>query len=50
MEVIKKNEGKKLFMPLRSALTGQIHGPEMANLLPLMGIETARKRLQQCII
>lgn len=38
-------KGKKLFMPLRAALTGATHGPEMANLLSLMGIERARMRL-----
>ncbi len=39
-------KGKNLFMPLRAALTGELHGPELANLLPLMGLERARQRLQ----
>lgn len=39
-------QGKNLFMPLRAALTGEVHGPEMANLLPLIGLERARRRLQ----
>lgn len=30
-------KGKDLFMPLRKALTGQAHGPEMAEVLPLLG-------------
>jgi glutamyl-tRNA synthetase len=38
--------GKKLFMPLRLALTGEAHGPEMAPLLPLMGRARVAKRLQ----
>lgn len=38
-------KGKDLFMPLRKALTGQDHGPEMKKLLPLIGPERARKRL-----
>lgn len=38
--------GKKLFMPLREALTGESHGPEMKYLLPLMGYEKAKKRLE----
>ncbi|MEO1243169.1 MAG: glutamate--tRNA ligase [Pseudomonadota bacterium] len=38
-------KGKKLFMPLRLALTGQARGPEMAVLLPLIGTEKARARL-----
>ncbi|MBZ4022319.1 glutamate--tRNA ligase [Rhodobacter sp. TJ_12] len=29
-------KGKGLFMPLRKALTGQGHGPEMADLMPLL--------------
>lgn len=29
-------KGRGLFMPLRRALTGQAHGPEMADLLPLL--------------
>lgn len=38
-------KGKALFMPLRLALTGQDHGPEMKKLLPLIGPERAQKRL-----
>ena len=39
-------KGKKLFMPLRLALTGKPHGPEMATLFPLIGAEKARARLK----
>ncbi|MEX6632113.1 glutamate--tRNA ligase [Hyphococcus lacteus] len=39
-------KGKKLFMPLRLALTGRERGPEMAVLLPLIGAEKARARLR----
>ena len=38
-------KGKSLFMPLRLALTGLDHGPELAQLLPLIGRETAVVRL-----
>ena len=38
--------GAELFMPLRVALTGQAHGPELAALLRLMPPQTARRRLQ----
>lgn len=38
-------KGKSLFRPLRLALTGQPHGPEMRKLLPLIGPERAAKRL-----
>ena len=38
-------KGKSLFMPLRQALTGQNHGPEMKILLPLIGYEKTIERL-----
>jgi glutamyl-tRNA synthetase len=40
------HKGKALFMPLRAALTGEIHGPELARILSLMPPELVRKRLQ----
>jgi glutamyl-tRNA synthetase len=39
-------KGKPLFLPLRQALTGQDHGPEMAALLPLIGQAAALERLR----
>jgi glutamyl-tRNA synthetase len=39
-------KGKPLFLPLRQALTGQDHGPEMAALLPLIGRDAALERLR----
>ncbi|MEM9878600.1 MAG: glutamate--tRNA ligase [Pseudomonadota bacterium] len=38
-------KGKALFMPLRLALTGESHGPELAALLPLIGPEKVKARL-----
>jgi glutamyl-tRNA synthetase len=38
-------KGKELFMPLRLALTGQDHGPDMKQLLPLIGHEKTKARL-----
>jgi glutamyl-tRNA synthetase len=38
-------KGKALFMPLRLALTGLDHGPELKNLLPLIGRKRAEARL-----
>jgi len=35
-------KGKALFMPLRKALTGQAHGPEMADVMPLLQVVKAR--------
>jgi len=39
-------KGKPLFLPLRQALTGMEHGPDMAALLPLIGREAAVERLR----
>lgn len=39
-------KGKALFLPLRQALTGMDHGPDMAALLPLIGREAALERLR----
>ncbi len=38
-------KGKPLFLPLRQALTGMDHGPDMGELLPLIGESEARSRL-----
>ncbi len=38
-------KGKSLFMPLRQALTGLDHGPELATLLPLIGRQRALDRM-----
>jgi glutamyl-tRNA synthetase len=38
-------KGKALFLPLRRALTGRDHGPDMAALLPLIGRARAVARL-----
>lgn len=43
-------QGKKLFLPLRVALTGQTHGPEMPRILPLIGFERARHRLLRHVL
>ncbi|KAB1073925.1 glutamate--tRNA ligase [Methylobacterium planeticum] len=38
-------KGKALFMPLRLALTGLDHGPDLAGLLPLIGRDRVARRL-----
>ncbi len=40
-------KGKALFLPLRQALTGMNHGPDMGELLPLIGEHEARSRLER---
>ncbi|MGL4366669.1 MAG: glutamate--tRNA ligase [Brevinemataceae bacterium] len=48
---IVKNEtgfsGKKLFMPIRAALTGKAHGPEMFLILPILGKQRSLERLSR---
>ncbi|WP_238232292.1 glutamate--tRNA ligase [Methylobacterium thuringiense] len=47
-EAVKRETGAKgraLFMPLRQALTGLDHGPDLARLLPLIGRGRAARRL-----
>src|SRR3954452_1470278 len=39
-------KGKALFQPLRLALTGREHGPELRHLLPLLGRKRALERLR----
>ena len=41
--------GKKLFMPLRIALTGKIHGPELAAIAALLGKEKMKHRLGKAV-
>jgi glutamyl-tRNA synthetase len=38
-------QGRALFMPLRAALTGQMKGPEMADVFALMDPERTRRRI-----
>jgi glutamyl-tRNA synthetase len=48
-KTLKERSGRKgadLFMPLRVALTGQAHGPELAALLQMMTPGTARRRFE----
>jgi len=42
-------KGKTLFLPLRQALTGMNHGPDMGELLPLIGEAEARARLGRAV-
>jgi glutamyl-tRNA synthetase len=46
LKTVSGRKGKDLFMPLRLALTTYAHGPEMKMLLPLIGYDKTRARLQ----
>ncbi len=41
--------GKKVFMPIRVALTGQTHGPELYQVIPLLGKEKVQQRLLEAL-
>lgn len=38
--------GKQVYMPIRIALTGQMHGPELYDIIPLLGLENVLSRLE----
>ncbi|WP_100405972.1 glutamate--tRNA ligase [Bacillus solitudinis] len=42
-------KGKKLFMPIRVATTGQTHGPELADSIEIVGKSSVSARLQKLI-
>jgi nondiscriminating glutamyl-tRNA synthetase len=44
-----KAKGKNLFMPLRIALTGKEHGPELKRIFPILGLDRAKKRLERAL-
>lgn len=44
-----KQRGRKLFMPIRVATTGQMHGPELPKALELLGKEVVINRLDEVL-
>lgn len=42
-------KGKKLFMPIRAAVSGQTHGPELGDTIELLGKSVVKARLQAAI-
>src|SRR5690625_2985844 len=44
-----QQKGKNLFMPIRVATTGQLHGPELPNSIHLLGKSTVITRLEQLL-
>ena len=53
--IIKKIEkeagakGKLLYQPIRIAITGQLHGPELKLIIPILGRESCIKRVKQVL-
>lgn len=43
------HKGKKLFMPVRVAVTGQMHGPDLPKTIILLGKDLVIKRLDQLL-
>ena len=41
--------GKKVFMPVRVALTGKMHGPELIALIPLLGAARTTARIRRSL-
>ncbi|NLO89042.1 MAG: glutamate--tRNA ligase [Clostridia bacterium] len=41
-----KLKGRKVFMPIRVALTGMTHGPELHDIIPLLGAEEVIRRVE----
>ncbi|MCG8401670.1 MAG: glutamate--tRNA ligase [Firmicutes bacterium] len=41
--------GKKVYQPLRAALTGRIRGPELHHLLPALGVHKVTQRLKKAL-
>ncbi|WP_226038408.1 glutamate--tRNA ligase [Aquibacillus saliphilus] len=44
-----KHKGKKLFMPIRVATTGQVHGPELPNAIHLLGKDRVVARIYSAL-
>ncbi|MCX5800109.1 MAG: glutamate--tRNA ligase [Candidatus Eisenbacteria bacterium] len=42
-------KGKELFVPVRAALTGKIHGPELPEVIEILGREVCLRRLKHAI-
>lgn len=52
MKAVQKStgqKGKNLFMPIRSAVTGQTHGPDLPETIELLGNQKVQARLKQII-
>ena len=42
-------KGKQLFMPIRVAVTGQMHGPELPNTMEVLGQDKVLRRIQSLL-
>ncbi len=44
-----KQKGRKVFMPIRIAITGKMHGPELHSIIPALGKENVLKRIEKIV-
>ena len=42
--------GQKVYMPLRVALTGQMHGPDLVGLIEVLGRDKVIKRIEETMM
>lgn len=42
-------KGKELYMPVRAALTGKLHGPELVKVFKILGVNKTIERLNRCL-
>jgi nondiscriminating glutamyl-tRNA synthetase len=42
-------KGKALWMPVRVAMTGQLHGPDLGAVAEILGLEACRSRIHQAV-
>jgi nondiscriminating glutamyl-tRNA synthetase len=52
MKAVQKStgqKGKNLFMPIRAAVSGQTHGPDLPQTIELLGKEKVLVRIQKII-
>ena len=42
-------KGKNLFMPIRIAVSGQMHGPELPNTIEVLGKDKVLSRLKKLV-
>ena len=45
-----KLKGQQVYMPFRVALTGNQHGPELAEMVPLLGLERTEARIRASLV
>lgn len=45
-----KCKGKGLYMPIRIALTGREHGPELFSIINILGIDACKKRIERFLL